>query len=376
MKKTFLSFAVLLMAAASCVTFTSCDDDNDDNNTPKEVAVSNGAFIIGSGNKSGQISGNVTSYDYASQTSTLNAFAAANSRNLGLTANDAVVYGDKMYIMVSEENTVEVVNKNTLKSIKQIKLTDKAYLGETNGVKPRHGVAYDGKVYVTTYGGYVAAIDTVTYNMGASYAVGSYPEGIAEANGKLYVANSDYGNGKNPSIFIIDVKAATVTDYKNSLLKNPVGIITVNGVPYILDSGSYDASWNQVGAGVYKLEGNVVTKVIDATMMAAAGNLIYVVNAPYGASTVTYDVYDITTGTKKTFLTEGVFSPAAIAVDPVNGNVLIASYSKNPDTGKANYKGNGYMNIYNKEGQLKKENITIGVGPSAIVFNTGVTYAK
>ena len=43
MKKTFLSFAVLLMATASCVTFTSCDDDNDDNNTPKEVAVSNGA---------------------------------------------------------------------------------------------------------------------------------------------------------------------------------------------------------------------------------------------------------------------------------------------------------------------------------------------
>ena len=67
----------------------------------------------------------------------------------------------------------------------------------------------------------------------------------------------------------------------------------------MLDYGSYDASWNQVGAGVYKIAGGEVTKVADATMMALdpQRGLIYTINAPYTSlgTTPTFNVYNIAT---------------------------------------------------------------------------------
>ena len=46
-------------------------------------------------------------------------FLAQNGRGLGDTAQDMIVYGDKMYITVSGENTIEVTDLHA-KSIKQI----------------------------------------------------------------------------------------------------------------------------------------------------------------------------------------------------------------------------------------------------------------
>ena len=76
-----MSFAVLMMGAS---LFTACSDD-DDNKTPelKPVDVSEGMFVVGSGNTRSNIDGNLTYIDYANGTSTLNAFQKAN----GLTAN-------------------------------------------------------------------------------------------------------------------------------------------------------------------------------------------------------------------------------------------------------------------------------------------------
>ena len=108
-------------------------------------------------------------------------------------------------------------------------------------------------------------------------------------------------------------------------------------------------------------------------MMAAdhTNNLIYTINAPYTtpATPITYNVYDITTGENKTFITgDDIDSPAAITVDPVTGDVYIASYKTNPDTGYADYSGNGYVNKYDSEGNLIGQYET-GVGPTAFVFN-------
>lgn len=91
MRKYLLSFAVLMMGAS---LFTACSDD-DDNKTPelKPVDVSEGMFVVGSGNTRSNIDGNLTYIDYANGTSTLNAFQKANGISLGKTANFALVYG-------------------------------------------------------------------------------------------------------------------------------------------------------------------------------------------------------------------------------------------------------------------------------------------
>ncbi len=376
MKKIYSTIITLSMCA---LALTSCKKDDDGSTTtpdptptPQPVAVTNGAFVINSGNMSSSINGGVTSYDYTTGATMLDAFKSANAREIGLTANDAVVYGSKMYIIVTGENTVEVVDKNTMKSIKQIKTTE--LMGEDKGKKPRHGIAYNGQVLVSTYDGFVAAIDTTNYSLKKTYTAGSYPEGLAILDSTLYVANSGNGKKINPSISKINIATGDTTLIVDSLITNPVSFAVVGSTLYYLDSGTYDAAWNQLGAGVRKIEGSKVSKVVDATMMAATGTKIYVCNAPYGsADAPTYGVYDTTAGTLTNFDCTEVFSPAAIAADPVNGNLLVASLQKNPDTGYANYKGNGYVVVYGSD-LNKKAQFTTGVGPTAIVFNTGVKY--
>ena len=56
MKKYLLSFAVLMMGA---FLFTACSDDDDDDRQPVAVDVSEGMFIVGSGNTRSNIDGNL-----------------------------------------------------------------------------------------------------------------------------------------------------------------------------------------------------------------------------------------------------------------------------------------------------------------------------
>ena len=148
MKKYLLSMSVMLMGVSM---LTSClsDNDNNDNDT-YPVIVSNGVYVVCGGNMSNNIEGSLTYYDYKTKTASQKVFAAKNGRGLGLTANDALVYGSKMYIVVDGEHSVEVVNAKTLQSIKRIDMTE--LMGVEKGVHPRHITCYDGMIYVSTYG--------------------------------------------------------------------------------------------------------------------------------------------------------------------------------------------------------------------------------
>lgn len=391
--KKFLS--IFAIAAMSVTLFTACDDDEDTPNL-QPVDVSEGVFIVCSGNMSNAIDGSLTYINTTAGTSTTNAFYNANGRSLGLTANDALVYGSKLYIAVTNEHTLEVVDRTTLKSIKKISTTE--LIGEDNGLCPRHLVAYNGKIFLSTYGtvpsypydgsikGYVAAIDTTSYTA-TKYQVGTYPEGMAISNGKLYVACSSYGTGTAPSISEIDLSNGTVNEITDELITNPISIAAVNGVLYILDSGLYDASWNQSGQGVRKYENGKFTKLADATMMAVSGvgvtrstdsssPKIYMVNNPYTypSTPVTYNVYDTATGKTSEF-TDGndIYSPNGIGIDPITGNIYILSYNENPDTGYAGYSLPGYVVEYSSTG-TKLNKYDTGVGPCAVVVNSAVKY--
>lgn len=81
-------------------------------------------------------------------------------------------------------------------------------MGTDKGKQPRRLAAGGAYVYLSTFDGYVAAIDTTEYTAAKIYQVGSYPEGMACDNGNLYVANSDYGQGINPSISKSTLKLA------------------------------------------------------------------------------------------------------------------------------------------------------------------------
>lgn len=358
---------------------TACSDD-DDEPQKQAVDVSNGMFIVGSGNKKAGVDGNVSYIDYAKGTSIANIFQQANGKSVGKTANFITAYGSKLYIVVDAEATIWVCDKQTLKVVKQISTTQ--LLGETDGLSPRCAVGYEGKLYFACYGastqgqpGIVAAIDTISFAKQQTYAVGSYPNGVALCGGYLFVTNSDYGMNMNPSLSKIDLKSGNVTEIKDAAITNPMEILTAGDAVYYLDYGTYDASWNQTGAGVRKvtIDGKV-SKVIDGTAMCTDGKKIYTVNAPYGGSGTSYYIYDITTGSKTTWEPADIFSPAVIAADPVTGNIFIVSYQKNPDTGYAGYALPSYTNQYDAQGNFVKKYESTATGPISVVFNTGVEY--
>ena len=379
MKKYLLGLAVLLMGTA---VMTSCSDDNDGPETYLQE-YSTGAYVVNSGNMYNKIESSLTAIDYASSTATQNVFKAANGRTLGNTANDGIVYGNKIYLAVDQSNTIEVIDKNTKKSIKQIKTTE--LLGNAEGAEPRHIIADGGKVYFTTYGGYVAAVDTTDFALQKKWQVGSYPEGLVIGKGNLYVANSNYGAGGG-NISCINLSNDNVETKNIEGVNNPTSIYYAAGLLYVLDNQYYDASFNAYGENSLRTvefaqgtsqkvaDGNYAACVTTGAATTARTSVekvrphFFVLNAPYGGTpSVSVFVAGITQPQPMT-LSEMPVSPCGIFADPLNGHIFVLSYRLG-DSGYADYNGNGYVVEYDSAGQKLHEYET-GVGSCAMFFDS------
>lgn len=379
MKKYLLGLAVLLMGTA---VMTSCSDDNDGPETYLQE-YSTGAYVVNSGNMYNKIESSLTAIDYASSTATQNVFKAANGRTLGNTANDGIVYGNKIYLAVDQSNTIEVIDKKTKQSIKQIKTTE--LLGKAEGADPRHIIADGGKVYFTTYGGYVAAVDTTDFALQKKWQVGSYPEGLVIGKGNLYVANSNYGAGGG-NISCINLSNDNVETKNIEGVNNPTSIYYAAGLLYVLDNQYYDASFNAYGENSLRTvsfaegksqkvaDGNYAACVTTGAATTARTSVekvrphFFVLNAPYGGTpSVSVFVAGITQPQPMT-LSEMPVSPCGIFADPLNGHIFVLSYRLG-DSGYADYNGNGYVVEYDSAGQKLHEYET-GVGSCAMFFDS------
>lgn len=377
MKKYLLGLAVLLMGTA---VMTSCSDDNDGPETYLQE-YSTGAYVVNSGNMGTKIESSLTAIDYASSTATQNVFKAANGRSLGDTANDGIVYGNKIYLAVDQSNTIEVIDKKTKRSIKQIKTTD--LLGNAEGVEPRHIIADGGKVYFTTYGGYVAAVDTTSFALQKKWKVGSYPEGLVIAHGNIYVANSNYAAGGG-NISCINLSNDNVETKNIEGVNNPTSIYYASNVLYVLDNPVYGPAPDYAATGENALravsfaegksqkvaDGNYAVCVTPGatTRMDVVRPYFFVLNAPFGG---TPSVSVLAAGSMQAqtmTLSEMPVSPCGIFVDPLNGHIFVLSYRLG-DKGYPDYSGNGYVVEYDRAGQKQHEYET-GVGSCAMFFDS------
>ena len=377
MKKYLLGLAVLLMGTA---VMTSCDPAEDDPETYLQV-YSTGAYVVNSGNMYSKIESSLTAIDYASSTATQNVFKTANGRTLGNTANDGIVYGNKIYLAVDQSNTIEVIDKKTKQSIKQIKTTD--LLGNAEGVHPRHIIADGGKVYFTTYGGYVAAVDTTSFALQKKWKVGNYPEGLVFGNGNLYVANSNYAAGGG-NISCINLSNDNVETKNIEGVNNPTSIYYASNVLYVLDNPVYGPAPDYAATGENALravsfaegksqkvaDGNYAVCVTPGatTRMDVVRPYFYVLNAPFGGTSSVSVLVAGSTQPQALTLSEMPVSPCGIFVDPLNGHIFVLSYRLG-DSGYADYNGNGYVVEYDRAGQKLHEYET-GVGSCAMFFDS------
>ena len=202
MKNIILS----LLSAAFAFAAVSCSDNKSSIIEPAgpqgpgvmEPSIA-GLFILNSGKKEGNNS-SLTYYDAERGQEYPNVFRGANGKQLGDTGNSMLIYGKKMYIAVTGSAIVFVTDLkgNLLKEI--------TVEGDNANLSPRELIKVNGKVYVSYMEGYVGAIDTANYSV-KKVKVGPMPEGMAYANKKVYVANSDGYNaqgGYGTTVSVID----------------------------------------------------------------------------------------------------------------------------------------------------------------------------
>jgi DNA-binding beta-propeller fold protein YncE len=132
-------------------------------------------------------------------------FSAANRRPLGDVANDMVLFNDRGYIVVNNSQTIEVISLLDQKSVGRFVVP---------GSKSPYKLAIvnSSKAYVTNlYDNSLTEFDPTSLQIiQERILVGNNPEGIALANGKLYVCDS--GLGADSTITVVDPTADLVVN--------------------------------------------------------------------------------------------------------------------------------------------------------------------
>ena len=348
--KKFLLFGVV---AALGMAMTSCSD-NKNNEPPVTYSFDTSVCVLNQGNYYNGVDGSLNVWDLVNNKASQNVFKNANGRSLGDTPQCGECYGSKIYIGMYESNTIEILDKDTYKSIKQIKLSETGFKGQ----QPRSMVVDGGYVYVAMYDGYVARLDTVSLAVDASVQVGPNPEIMVKHNGKLYVPNSDgmnypnYGNTAS----VIDLNSFRVMSTITVGL-NPYQFFSTDGGLYVLCKGNYA----DVASKLYRFDSdNKLVEVCDATLAGGNSSNLLVVNDPYyGAQPATYSKVDAETAEVTPLTMTNVDYPNQILF--AGDRIYIASYVMNGQY--PSYDLPGYVSIFDLNlNFLSKFNV--GSGPA------------
>ena len=357
MNKLFrwLSAAILpVTMLASCT--------NDDPVKYETVEVSSGVFVINQGLMSANLSGSITYCSYESGKATQEAFSKINSQVLGDTPQDAITHGSKLYVAVYQSNLIRVIDRVTLKLIKDIRPEAE------QGTQPRYLAANDDKVYVTMFDGYVARIDTTSLTIDASVKVGPNPDGIDICKGHVYAANSDgmnYLNGYADGKTVSKIDLRTMKEVKKievGLNPGPMAA-TAEGV-YVVTRGNY----GDIPAEVKRIKSDdSVESLMAGTMISSTESDLYVVNSPVFNPQIESVIRISDSGERATISIDPIAYPAAFGIDPVDGDIFFTAYNS---TGvSADYTGPGYALRLDSEGNTVTR-FDVGLNPCALTFNS------
>jgi YVTN family beta-propeller protein len=347
-----LKLSTLIIAFALSLTLASCHKDK--TVKPVDTPATDGFYVLNQGGYTYNNS-SLSFYSYTTKQVTPDIFASANGGGLGDTGNDIEIYGSKMYIVVNYSSYIDVVDPNTAKLIKQIKMFTGAVARE-----PRDIVFYKGNAYVSSYDGTVAVIDTASLTITKNITVGRNPEQLAIANGKIYVANSgglDFPN-YDKTVSVIDLATQAVTKTL-TVVVNPQNVSAdANGNVYVLSAGDYDTITPSLAViddntDVVKSQTN-----FDATTFTVQGDNGYFITAEKKVG-----VYNTKTQTisQASFISDGtaITTPFAVTADVSTGEVFV--------TDAKDYSSNGQVFVFDKNGK-KEYAVTAGIIPGKIAL--------
>ncbi len=354
--KKFLS--KLFFALAVLPSMVSCFDDEDLPPYYVEPATT-GVFILNSGMMDSNNS-ELTYYNLLTGEAAPNVFMSANGKRLGDSANDMLVYGSKMYIAVTGSAVVFVTDLKG-KIIKEV-----AIKGEQANLSPRQMTAVNGKVYVTYMEGYVGAIDTTTFAV-AKAQVGPYPEGIAYAANKLYVAITDGNNYPHfeNKVQILDPNSLAIKKELEVAYNPQTFHIAADDAMYLVcwgDYGANPASLHKINP--YTDQVDAIDGVVPTNMTIGAGGKAYILSSVYDENwnqSIRYYIYDLINDKLEGELVSSDEIPDGycIVADPQSGNIYI---------GASDYVSNGDMYILSPAGKMLAKFDTGAINPYKVCF--------
>jgi YVTN family beta-propeller protein len=354
MFKAFIRHSSLI-ALALTVFLSSCEKE--DTIDPSLVS-SPGVYILNQG-LDGKNNAGLSYYSFATGETKFDIFDG----KLGDTGQDMMAYGSKLYITVSKSSVITVLDlkKGNLLKLIAVKNGDQPR-------SPRYLTYYEGNVYASTYDGNVIRIDTTQMEITGITAVGSNPEGIAAAEGKLYVANSNGLNFPNldKTLSVVDIATFKETE-KITVGLNPFIVkADQQGDIYLTYLGNY--------AGIPGGFQRINTKTKEVTDINITANQqftimddkLYYIGVTYNADYSTncsFGIFDVNTETSVTnqFISDDTtFNTAyGIGVDPNTSDVYIAN---------TDYSNPGTVLIFDKNGK-KKKTLNVGINACRFAFN-------
>ncbi len=239
-KQIYALAFILLMAFSSC--------KKEGLNSPKalEISSTKGIYMLSEGTTNSTIA----YYDITNNSVEQDIYSKVNISKLGVLANDLQSYGSKMYCVITGaagggNSFVDIMNVASGKSLNRI-----SFNSGSNSFMPRYVAFYQDKAYVSRYDGVISRIDTATMAvdselqlMNGTLKAGAL-EGIAVANGKLYVTNSsnDYANPNSLKTKVTVIDLATFKKMKDiEVGPNPVKISAAS------NGDLYTITWNVYG---------------------------------------------------------------------------------------------------------------------------------
>lgn len=371
MKLRSLFFAAICGLAVS-MTFTACGDDNESNGgddsdkgndtivNPVQAPVM--GYILNEGsskqNNASLFAFNVTEQATTTQTCL---YETENGKKVGDTGQSLIANGNNLYMAVYGSSYISKMDK---KGVELQNFRCDELLGQ-----PRYMAIAGNYLYVTTYGGYVAKINTNTLTLEDTVRVGKAPEAIVESNGVLYCANGSSMDGtEDHRVAIINESNFHSVKYVD-VASNTQKVVVCGDYLFVQ---SYGADWTNTPLQQYNVKTGELKDLGYATYMAVANNKLYYIYSKTDWTTYTtvntYSCYDPATGNTEDItskVTKDASELSSATIYSMNVNPYDGSFYLTTTLYK---KGNGTIYHFGSDWTFKSKFTTWGQNPNSVVF--------
>jgi len=334
------------------VLFVSCVKNHD---KPVGTFLSgNGVFILNEGNFVGG-AGSLSFYSYDSARIYNDLFENINGWPIGSVPNSMKLKDVNGYIVVNNSNKIEIINKNTLESVKTI-----------NGLNSPRNISFvdNVKAYVTSeYSDSVIIINLSENTISGYINLRRYSEAIVTTGGKSFITNwvgPNFVSGKE--VMVVNTSSNQVVDSIEVGFEPESIVVDKNNMIWVLCNGGYLRNNSAELIGINSLTDKIEKRLVFFTKQESptclqidgTGEMLYFLDSGVRQMKITDTELPATA-----FIPESGHSFYKLGINPVNGDIFV--------TDPIDYQQKGSVLYFKKEGSFVSSQIA-DIIPSSMCF--------